>query len=244
MEYVVLLLGLCIGSFLNVVIYRLPKDESIVGPRSYCPQCSTTLKWYNLIPVLSFVIQKGKCPYCGIKISARYIAVELLTAGVFLAVYLRYGITWQSLNYWVFSALLIAASFIDLEHKIIPNEIIVAGIILGSVLTIKTVGLSGLYGIFLGGGLLLGVAVASRGNMGGGDIKLAAVMGLFLGWKLLLVALFTGFLTGSFVGLTLLVTGVMGRKDPFPFGPFLALGSLISLLWGNKIIFWYLNRFI
>jgi len=215
-----------------------------LGPRSYCPECGSTLRWFNLIPVVSFILQKGRCAYCGAKVSLRYPAVELLTTVVFWLVYRYYGFSWQAAGYWTLSALLTAASFIDLEYRIIPNEITYTGIILGFVFSLKTGLFSGLAGFALGGGIMLATAVFSKGNMGGGDIKLAAVMGLFLGWQLLLPALFWGFFLGAVCGVTLLALGIVKRKDPFPFGPFLAAGSIISLLWGNDMILWYAGRFI
>ncbi len=215
-----------------------------MGPRSYCPECGSTLRWFNLIPVVSFILQKGRCAYCGAKVSLRYPAVELLTTVVFWLVYRYYGFSWQAAGYWTLSALLTAASFIDLEYRIIPNEITYTGIILGFVFSLKTGLFSGLAGFALGGGIMLATAVFSKGNMGGGDIKLAAVMGLFLGWQLLLPALFWGFFLGAVCGVTLLALGIVKRKDPFPFGPFLAAGSIISLLWGNDMILWYAGRFI
>ncbi|PKM82040.1 MAG: prepilin peptidase [Firmicutes bacterium HGW-Firmicutes-14] len=244
MSLFVFLLGLCIGSFLNVVIYRLPAGGSVSRPRSYCPGCGTTLKWYNLIPLASFLVQGGKCASCKAKISPRYFFVELLTGVLFLMIYKYYGISWQALSYWTFTAILIAVSFIDLDHRIIPNRVTAFGAVTGALFALKTGVTPSLAGFVLGGGLLLALAVLSRGNMGGGDVKLAAVMGLFLGWKLLIPALLWGFLLGAVVGVSLIVLGKAGRKSHIPFGPFLAAGSVISLLWGNQIITWYLNYII
>lgn len=244
MTFYVLIFGLVVGSFLNVVIYRIPIGRSIIRPRSSCPGCGYVLRWFNLIPVISYIFQKGRCTVCRAGISPHYPVVEILTGLIFLAVYAKYGLTWQTASYLTLSALVIATGFIDLEHKIIPNEITLAGIILGLVFITQTGLISNIEGFLTGGIVFLAIAVISKGNMGGGDIKLAAVMGLFLGIKLLLVALFAAFLLGSVVGVTLLLVGVVKRKDPFPFGPFLTIGSLISILCGQNIIDWYLNRLI
>jgi leader peptidase (prepilin peptidase)/N-methyltransferase len=236
---VVSVLGLCIGSFINVVIYRLPRGESIVTGRSHCILCGKMIAWYDLFPLVSYLLLGGRCRNCKTPISWRYPLVEGLTAGLFLVLYLHFGLTVIAIKYLFLAALLVAVSFIDLEHFIIPNSLVLTGVIFGvgiSFFVHNVSFLSALLGAVSCSGFLLLASLISRGGMGLGDVKLAVVIGLFLGWPLGPVGLLVGACIGGLLGLVLLVTGIKGRKDPIPFGPFIALGTMVALLWGSQII--------
>ena len=239
------ILGACIGSFLNVCIFRLPRRESIIFPASHCMNCGAKLKVLDNIPLVSFLFLGGKCRYCHTKISWQYPMVELVSAILFALAAIRFGLQWNTLITVILISSSIVVSVIDYKIQIIPNSISLPGIVLGLLINLipsSPVGfLNALYGMALGGGLFYVVALVSRGGMGGGDIKLIAMFGAFLGWKNCLVTIFCGVLLGSLVGVTLLVLRRKGRKDPIPFGPFLCIGALISLFYGREIIYWYLH---
>jgi len=243
-QVIVFIIGACIGSFLNVCIYRLPREQSVVYNPSHCPGCGRRLGVLDLVPLLSYVLLKGRCRYCNEKISARYPLVELITALFFVVAYQFWGWQWQTVAMWVFFAVLITASAIDYQHKIIPDEIIVAGFVLGLPLVFLAGSsklVDGLIGFFVAGLLFLIIAVVSKGGMGGGDIKLSALMGLFLGWPGIIVALFSSFLLGGLSSITLMALGLRGRKDVVPFGPYLALGGVVAAFCAEWIIRWYLG---
>jgi len=247
MSIIIGLFGLVIGSFLNVVIYRVPRGESIVSPGSHCTACGHALRAWELIPVLSFLIQKGKCRQCQAPISWRYPAVELLTGILF---FLTSSLTFHSqidsarlvLNL-VFVGVLIALSFIDLDTFRLPD-----------VLTLPLLGL-GLLGAFLipgnptgwesllsalgAGGLFLLIALIYPQGMGLGDVKLVAAMGAFLGFPAIFLSVFLGSFIGALAGIFLLITGQKRFRQQIPFGPYLALGAILSLLWGTQIFEWY-----
>lgn len=245
MEYLwwglVFFTGAAVGSFLNVCICRMPAGGSVVYPPSHCPACGKNLKVLDLFPVLSYVFLKGRCRYCGCKISPQYPVVELATGLLFVSAVAKYGVSLATLRVLLLFSVIIPATVIDLKYKIIPDKLNLTGFILGVPLIFesKEVFFSSAAGLFAGGGLLFLIAVASRGGMGGGDIKMAAVMGLLLGWKQLLVALFLAFAVGSIVGVTMLLFKVVRLKESIPFGPYLALGAVVSTLVGDRIIKWY-----
>ncbi|MFQ5848823.1 MAG: prepilin peptidase [Candidatus Methylomirabilales bacterium] len=249
-------LGLVIGSFCNVCIHRIPEGESIVIPGSRCPNCRTAIRAYDNIPLLSFLLLKGQCRSCGHRISWQYPVVELLTGILFAVTVVRFGLTWHTAILWAFVAALVIVTFIDLEHQIVPDVITLPGITIGLIWSVLTallvIGgpptpvsfsppapLEALLGTVVGGGILYLVAVLSRGGMGGGDIKLTAMVGALLGWQEVLLTIFLGTLTGSVIALLLLASGRKGRKDPMPFGPFLALGAILALFWGDELIAGY-----
>lgn len=232
------LFGLLIGSFLNVCIHRLPIKESIVVSRSRCPACRQAIRWWDNIPLFSFLILGGRCRDCGGKISWRYPIVEMANGLAYFFLVWRFGPVPYVLVYGAFISALLIVTFIDLDHKIIPDRITLPGMIaglLGSGLFLPTGFLNALLGLLLGGGLLYGVAVLSRGGMGGGDIKLIAMIGAFLGWKATLLTILLGALSGSIIGVFLMVFRGKDRKFPVPFGPFLSLGALVALFWGPAI---------
>lgn len=236
---VVSVLGFCIGSFLNVVIYRLPRGESIVTGRSHCPNCARVIAWYDLVPLLSYLVLGGRCRSCRAAISGRYPLVESLTGVLFLILYLHFGLRIVLVKSLFLTSLLVAVSFIDIDHFFIPNRLVLAGVVCGVVfsLFVPDVSLwSALLGAASTAGFLLLVALLSRGGMGMGDIKLGLVTGLFLGWPLGLTGLLIGVCLGGFLGIILLASKIKSRKDPIPFGPFIALGTLIAMLWGAQIL--------
>lgn len=244
MEVLIFILGLVIGSFLNVCIYRIPRKLSIIKPSSFCPSCGNSIKWWHNIPVLSFFILKGKCAYCGAKISLRYPVVEILNGIFYVLAYLNFGLTISLPFVLIFISALIVISFIDFDFQIIPDEISIPLIFLGIILSLlphNSINLAydikdSLIGIVIGGGSLLIVSLITRGGMGGGDIKLNAAVGAFLGWKAALLTIFIGSLAGSIVGIVILKkTG--NRK--IPFGPFLSLGACVCLFFGESLLNWY-----
>ncbi len=239
-------LGLMVGSFLNVCIYRLPAHKSIITPPSSCPHCQQPIKAYDNIPVLSFMILNGRCRSCGGAISWQYPVVELITGLLFMGLAYKWGVSIQALIYALLVCALVVVSVIDLQHQIIPDKITLPGIALGLGFAFLPVlpldWRQSLLGLVLGGGILYLAALLSRGGMGGGDIKLAALIGVFLGWRKVLLTIFAGVLVGSLVGLGLILFKGRGRKDKVPFGPFLGLGAVISIFWGWEIIGWYLSN--
>lgn len=243
-------LGLIVGSFLNVCIWRIPRGESIVLPASHCPNCHIPLKFYDNIPVISYILLRGSCRSCGEKISWRYPLVEFLTCILFLAIGWRFGPSWPLIPYLIFAASLIIIAFIDIEHLIIPDIISLPGIVLGfliSFLPFMSVRfLDSLIGILAWGGCFLLIAIIGkwiwkREAMGIGDIKLIAMIAAFLGWQGGAVTVFWASLIGSIWGGFLMLIKKKGRWDVIPFGPFLCLGALISLLYGPEMIRWYQN---
>ena len=241
------LLGLIVGSFLNVCIYRIPRRENIVFPPSHCPNCRQPIKPYDNIPLLSYLLLRGRCRGCGGRIPLRYPVVEAAAGVGFAAIVGRYGINSSSLLYLIFFSVLLVLAFIDLEHQILPDVITLPGIPLGLLLGLllpQARFLSSALGLLLGGMLFYLVAFLSRGGMGGGDIKLAAMIGSFLGWQKLVLTIFLASVSGSVVGAMMVALRLKGRKGEevdtaIPFGPFLALGATLSLLWGGRLIEWY-----
>jgi len=244
-----LVTGMVVGSFLNVCICRMPRDESVVTPPSHCPQCDYRIRWYDNIPLFSYLLLRGKCRGCGMHISIQYPLVELLNGLLALALFLRFGPTLAFLVLFLFCSALVVITFIDLEHQIIPDEISLSGIVIGFICSFFLPGhtwLNSLLGILLGGGSLLLVAYAyqwltGKEGMGGGDIKLLAMMGAFLGWKSILFIIFASSLIGSVVGITIMLVQKKDSKLAIPFGPYLALGAVLYIFYGRQIIHWYLN---
>lgn len=255
---VIFLLGINIGSFLNVVIYRVPQEKSIISGRSFCPACQNKLSWLDLMPLLSFVLLKGKCRYCGEKISGRYFFVELLTAVVYLSLYFKYGISAEFIAFGFFMSILIAVFFIDLDHLIIPDGLVITGLIGGALLLIyhaffgfsyfnnmvwwgPLVGMIGVPIILLVIAIV-GSMVFGADAMGGGDVKLFAPIGLFLGWKMVLLALFASFVFSGIISIFLLAFKIKDRKDAIPFGPFIVLAVFAVMLFGHEFAAWYLGK--
>ncbi|MFQ5899881.1 MAG: prepilin peptidase [Candidatus Methylomirabilia bacterium] len=241
-----LLLGAIVGSFLNVVVARLPRKASLITPTSRCLACETPIRWFDNIPLLSFLWLKGRCRACGSPIGWRYPVVEGVTALLFVLSVQRFGLTPALIPVMLFLSALVAITAIDLEHQLIPDRITLPGIAVGfaaSWVVPQPSWLDASIGILLGGGIFLVIILVSGGGMGGGDMKLGAMMGAFLGWKVTLLALLLAVVLGGTVAVVLLLTGVRGRKDPVPFGPFLAVGSLVGLFWGENLLSWYFRAF-
>lgn len=240
--FIMFLLGTAVGSFLNLCGLRIPQRKKIVYDRSACPECGHILGVLDIIPLVSYVGLRGRCRYCREIISFRYPLVELFNGGLFVAVFSVYGLQPVTVIYLFMASILLIAALIDFDHMYIPNELVAFGLISGTVINLLF-GTSSLTGTALGliAGVfpLAGIFLVSRGGMGAGDVKLGGVLGVFLGWKLTLVALFLSFLLGAAAGTILMVTSKKSRKDAIPFGPFLALGGIASSLWGWMIIDWY-----
>ncbi len=243
---VAVLVGAVIGSFLNVCIHRLPLRESIVRPGSRCPQCKTAIAWYDNIPILSYLWLRGRCRTCRALLGWRYPLVEALNAAGYGFIAWRFGVTPVGFVYGALFSALIVVSFIDLDHMIVPDRITVPGIALG--LVAGTLLLprwwDSIGGLVLGGGLLYVMAWISpylfgKEGMGGGDIKLLAMIGAFLGWQQVLLTVIVGGLLGAVLGVGLIAARVISRSDYIPFGPFLSLGAVVAMLFGPEILGWY-----
>lgn len=233
MGWVVFVLGLCVGSFLNVVIYRLPRGLSFIGGRSFCPRCKKKIAWLDNIPLISFLLLRGRCRRCRSPIAWRYPVVELLTGVLFYLSFLSYL---SILSYILFSAL-IAVFFIDLEHQVIPDKILVPLILLFSFRAIVLADFSLFAVAFLSSLFFYLLFLATRGRgMGLGDVKLAFLMGLCLGYPEIVVSLYLAFLTGAALGIILILSGKAKFGQKIPFGPFLSGATIMTCLWGEKII--------
>lgn len=250
----VFILGLVIGSFINVLIYRIPMGKSVVTPASSCTGCGKRLAAFELIPVFSFVFLKGRCRHCGAPISFRYPLVELLTAVIYVVLFSKFGFSVPFVSYAFLMLILIAVFFIDTDHRIIPDELVIAGIIGGAPLFVYNIfsPLPEVFGddrwwtpaagFFSGSGLLLLVALLgsvlyrTEDAMGMGDVKLMAPIGLFLGWKLCLTGLFISVLLAGVSSMMLILLGKKDRKDTIPFGPFIVAGTFFTIMWGWGIL--------
>jgi leader peptidase (prepilin peptidase)/N-methyltransferase len=247
----VFFVGSCVGSFLNVVIYRLPAGLSLVSPGSRCPHCETPVRFYDNIPILSWLILRGRCRSCKAAIALRYPSVELITGLLAWFTWLKFGLSWACLVNFIFIATLVAVTFIDLDHRIIPDVISLPGIPLFFLagLLLPTPSLrDALIGVLVGGGSLLAVAwgyylLRKQEGMGGGDIKLLAMMGGFIGWQGVLFTIFAASATGTLVGVGAMFKAGKGMRLAIPFGPFLALGAVLYIFFGEIVIHWYLYDF-
>ena len=243
-----IIFGALVGSFLNVCIFRLPKEESIVWPGSHCPHCNTPIKFYDNIPLISYILLKGRCRHCHRPISFQYPLVEGITALGSAILFVKFGPSLTYLFYFAFLASLIVITVIDLHHQIIPDVISLPGIgvgLLASLILPKITLFNSLIGILLGGGSLFLVATVyqwlfKREGMGGGDVKLLAMIGAFLGWKAVILTILLSSLIGSITGIIIMVLKGKDFKYAIPFGPFLSLGAVISLFYGPSLINWYL----
>jgi leader peptidase (prepilin peptidase)/N-methyltransferase len=242
----VFLFGLIIGSFINVCIWRLPREESVVFPASHCPACNKPIRPYDNIPVFSYLLLRGRCRACKAAISWRYPLVELLHGVLAVYVVHRFGLAADTALWALFLTALMAIVFIDIDHQIIPDVITLPGMVIGLVASstiLDTGWANAIVGLLLGGGLFYAIAILSerilkREGMGGGDIKLIAMIGAFLGWRPMLLTLFLAALAGSLIGLILIWRG-RDRSEPIPFGPFLSFGAMVALFWGEAIFEWY-----
>ncbi len=244
-----IIFGAMIGSFLNVCIFRLPREESIVTPGSHCPYCHKPIDFYDNIPLISYLLLKGKCRRCHGPISLQYPLVEAITALFSLVLFAKYGPSLSYLFYFSFIAGLIAITVIDLYYQIIPDVISLPGIgvgLLASLVLPRITFFDSLMGIVAGGGSLFVVAALyqwlfKREGMGGGDVKLLAMIGAFLGWKAVILTILVSSLIGSITGIAVMIAKGRNFKYAIPFGPFLSLGAVISLFYGEALIQWYLG---
>lgn len=233
------ILGLMVGSFLNACIHRIPEGQPVVYPPSRCSACGRPIGWRYLAPVANYIFLKGKCRYCGDRIPPAYPIVELTTAALYTMAFYRFGNGIMFIKSMVLMPLLLVASIIDLKEQIIPDSLIVFGLTSGIVFALAGGSRflkDALLGAVIGGGILLAITMFFKGGMGWGDVKLSAVIGLFLGWQSTLVMLYISFVSGGVFSMLLLLTGKKGRKDPVPFGPFLSGAAALALLFGQWLL--------
>lgn len=254
--------GACIGSFLNVCIYRIPREESVVSPRSHCTQCGKIIPWYLNIPLLSYILLRGKCRYCASHFSVRYLLVELLTAVLFLLVWLKFDVSAgpRALHlvaitdlelvpiYWLVVSGLILGTFVDFDHLIIPDRVTLGGIAAGLTLSVLAPSLHGevsmlkslmmsAIGVVTGWGILWGMAIMGKAifkkdAMGFGDVKLMGAIGAFMGWPAVLFNILISSFSGSIIGITLVATNQKKMQSKIPYGPYIALAAVLWILWG------------
>lgn len=242
MVFILLILGSLIGSFLNVCIYRIPKGESVIAPPSHCFNCGSRLKFKDMIPVVGYFINKGKCNYCNAKYSLRYSLIEFMTGIGFLLVYIRYGYNFETLYMLILLSTLIVMVFIDIDHHMIPDRIHVIIIILGIIHSVHLSHTSLMHmigGFLVGGGIIFLIALI--GPMGGGDIKLFAALGLWLGPMNTLLAILISFIIGGVYGTLLLLLKFKDRKDHIAFGPFIGIAGFLMIIFSKEIISFYFN---
>ncbi|WMJ80847.1 prepilin peptidase [Clostridium sp. MB40-C1] len=244
MEYIfIFILGIVIGSFLNVCIYRIPREESIAYPPSHCTSCNNRLKFYYLIPVISYIFLKGKCSYCGEKISIRYPILEAFTGFIFVILYSFYGFTLEFVKFSLLSCFLIVISIIDIDTTDIYFKTTISGIVAGIVFILINC-IRGYYvstyiiGGLIGGGFIAFIILITKG-MGWGDAEICLLCGLYLGWQKTILMIFLAVVLGAIIGVLLIITKKKSRKDYIPFGPYIAIGAFISMIYGQKIIMWY-----
>lgn len=242
--------GLIVGSFLNVCIYRLPRRESLSWPASRCTACGRPLAWYENVPIVSWIALRGRCRTCGARISVMYPLVELATALIFVGAVSVYGLTPLTAVRVVFACALVVLFAIDLRHRILPNVITLPGIVAGFIasLFLPPGWRSSLIGIVAGGGVLFAISeiyyrTRGREGLGMGDVKMLAMIGAFLGWPYMLLALVVASLSGSCVGLALIASGRGGMQAALPFGTFLALGALVAAVAGDVMLSWYISLY-
>jgi len=245
--------GLAVGSFLNVVIYRLPRKMKFIMERSICPNCANRLKWYHNIPLLSFLFLRGKCAFCQARISLRYPLVELLCGLFFVYLYWQYGASFTMASYAVLAVMLLVIFFIDLDHQIIPDVVSLPGIGIGLAFSLLPEGigiLPALIGMLVGGGSLYAIALLGdwlfkKESMGGGDIKMAAMLGAFLGWQKVLFVFMASAVIGLVVSVVVMFFSARVRETRMiPFGPFLALAAAVAVLYGELIIGFYVTNIV
>lgn len=258
-EIIAFVFGLAVGSFLNVCIYRLPRGKSIVKPPSRCPKCKRRIKWYDNIPLISYILLGGKCRKCKRRISPRYFWVELITGLMFFFLMAKFGLSFNFFIFVIFICILIVVTFIDFEHFLIPDVLVLPGIVLGLAVSTRNILLADVPPLFfdisyplsallnsLTGAVfgflslfivaILGEALFRKEAMGGGDLKLLAMIGAFLGWRNVFLTILVSSMVGSFIGIILILLKKKKRMEYIPYGPYLALGGLISIFWGDLII--------
>lgn len=251
------LLGLAVGSFLNLCIDRLPRGGSIVSPPSHCDSCDSSLKPLDLVPVLSYLVLRGRCRYCGAVVPVRVLIVELASGAIYALMAWHYDLNLDLAIALIYASIFMVIFFIDLEHGLILNSVVFPAIAVAFVFSFFWSGyeeiwpdlgpgfvVSAMLGGAVGFAVLLMPYLISRGGMGAGDVKLAGLIGLANGFPLVLVALFVGIVAGGVFAVSLLISRIVGRKDAIPFGPFLAVGAVVAMVWGDCILNWYQTSLI
>ena len=248
LNIIIITLGLLIGSFLNVCIYRIPRSESIAFPPSHCFSCGKNLKPLELIPVVSYIALRGRCRNCKTHISMQYPLIELLNSLVYLLLFTHFDLTIEFGFFAVLSSILIVVSIIDYYHKIIPDKLNLIILIMGIIFKVtsmvvfkESAFIDSVLGFAIGGGLFLLIAIVTNGAMGGGDIKLTAALGVWFGVKGIILISLLSFILGAVISVILLVTKIKGRKDEVPFGPFICISAILAILYSDQIINLYLN---
>ena len=243
-------LGLCVGSFLNVCIYRLPRRESLAWPASRCPQCGNPLRWFHNLPLVSWLALGGRCAYCRARISPQYPIVEVVTALAWVLIVWLTPPGWLLVSRLVFGTALVVLFAIDFEHQILPNVITLPGIVIGFVLSLVSPRgpVDSLLGIVIGGGVLYAIAAGyyalrKEEGMGMGDVKMLAMIGAFLGWRAVLVTLVLASFAGAAIGIALMASRRGTLRYALPFGTFLSLGAFVAMLVGDRFITWYLGLY-
>jgi len=239
----IFLFGILIGSFLNVCIYRLPESKSVVSPPSACSSCGHRLGFLDLIPIFSYVFNRGRCRHCGAKYSIQYPLIELLNGILYLFIFYKYGFTWISVMHSLTVSVLIVVFLIDLRYKIIPDSLVIFGLLYTTIISIMFIDINimnRLYGFLFGFGLFLLIALVTNA-MGGGDIKLMGFLGLNFGLKGIIFITVSSFVIGAVISVGLLISKIATRKDYIPFGPFIAVAALIYIFWGEELINIYFN---
>jgi leader peptidase (prepilin peptidase)/N-methyltransferase len=249
--------GACVGSFLNVCIYRIPREESIVWPGSHCPKCGKPIRFYDNVPILSYLVLRGRCRFCKDRISPRYVLVEALMAVLFLLIWLRYGLDPRTPVYMMMAAGLVLGTFVDFEHMIIPDRVTLGGVVAGLILSPLVPSLHGattawgglkasLLGAVLGAGILwvvgeVGRLAFKKDAMGMGDVKLLGGIGALLGMQAVLFTIVISSLVGSVVGVSLICSKRKAWQSRIPYGPYIALAALLWILWGQTWWAWYIG---
>lgn len=242
----IFILGLILGSFLNVCIYRIPREESISFPPSHCTNCGNRIKWYDLVPILSYLILKGECRYCREKISFRYPLIELITGVLFIAIYIKFGLSLEFIKFAILICFLLVIGIIDFTTTDVYSKTTYLGIAFGTILLIiNLVYFSGGPLNFLLGGAIgafvIAIIILLTKEMGWGDAEICGMCGLFLGWRLTIFMLFISFILGGLIGTILVITKKKSRKDYISFGPYIAIASAVSIFIGNSAMAWYLG---
>ena len=244
---IILLLGILTGSFLNVCIYRIPKGASVAFPPSHCTKCNHPLKIRDLIPMISYMILQGKCRYCGETISLQYPLIEVLNGLFYVFLFKIFGFSFLFISYAILISLLITVTWIDFQHQVIPDEVIIFGFVFSLFFHLfhdaHFIFRNGILGFFIAGGVFLLIALMSNGAMGGGDIKLMTMLGFWLGWKNITLIILLSFFIGAVVSIVLIITKIKRSKDYVPFAPFIALATVITVFWGKSIVNWYFHVF-
>jgi len=241
------ILGSIFGSFLNVCIYRIPRKESVVFTQSHCPQCAFPIKPYDNIPIISYILLFGKCRTCKCNIPFQYPLVELINGVIIWLLYLKFNLTFDFFLFSFLSMSLLVLSGIDILHQLLLNKIVIPLIIIGFISSFFRVGFSAhqaLFGFLLAGGIFISIAKIYPGGMGGGDIKLMALCGSFIGWTGVILVIIISSFTGAVIGGAALLISGKDKKVRIPFGPFISFATLVNILWGKEIIQWYLKTFL